>query len=53
MAATAKGPQMARIDVNIDKTTHDVFVKTCSKQGYSPKVVIERLVKKFNETGQM
>ena len=53
MAATPKGPQMQRLDVNIDKIAHDTFVKTCSKKGYSPKVVIERLIKKFNETGQM
>lgn len=53
MAATAKAPQVARLDVNIDKTTYDTFVRTCSKKGYAPKVIVERLMKKFNDTGQM
>ena len=53
MAATPKGPQMSRLDVNIDKATYDTFVKTCAQRGFSSKVIIEKLVKKFNETGQI
>ena len=53
MAATPKGPQVARLDVNIDKTTYDMFVRACSQKGFAPKIVVERLMKKFNETGQM
>lgn len=44
---------MVRLDVNIDKTTYDNFVRACSSKGYAPKIVVERLMKKFNETGQM
>ena len=53
MAATPKGPQVSRLDVNIDKTTYDTFVKTCAQKGYSSKVIVEKLLKKFNETGQI
>ena len=53
MAATPKKPQKIRIDYNIDKPIYEAFVKECVKKGYAPKVVIERLMKKFNETGQM
>ena len=53
MAATNKEPQVARLDVNIDKLTYDTFVKGCASRGYSPKVVVEKLLKKYNETGQI
>jgi hypothetical protein len=53
MAATPKGPQKARIDYNIDKPTYDQFVKSCAAKGFAPNIVVERLIKRFNETGQM
>ena len=53
MAATPKKPQKVKIDYNISKQTYDEFVKACSRKGYAPNVVVERLMKKFNETGQM
>ncbi|MEK6886278.1 MAG: hypothetical protein AABW88_00430 [Nanoarchaeota archaeon] len=53
MAATPKGPQVARLDINIDKQTYDNFVRACASKGYAPKIVVEKLLKKFNETGQM
>jgi len=53
MAATPKGPQKVRIDYNINKPTYDEFVKACGRKGYAPNVVVERLMKKFNETGQL
>lgn len=53
MAATPKKPQKFRIDYNIDKQTYDDFVKACARKGYAPNVVVERLMKKFNDTGQM
>ena len=53
MAATPKGPQVARLDVNIDKLTYDTFVRTCASKGYAPKIIVEKLLKKFNETGQV
>lgn len=53
MASTPKGPQKMRMDYNIDRGTYDSFVKSCAKKGYAPQVVLERLMKKYNETGQM
>ncbi|MEK6968687.1 MAG: hypothetical protein AABX51_08765 [Nanoarchaeota archaeon] len=52
MAASPKAPQKGRIDVNIDKAIYDLFIRNCASKGYAPSTIIERLVKKFNETGQ-
>jgi hypothetical protein len=49
MAATPKGPQKAKIDYNIDRFVYDDFVRLCSKKGYAPVVIIERLMKKYTE----
>jgi len=49
MAATPKGPQKVRIDYNIDKPTHDEFVRECSRHGFVPAVITERLMKKYIE----
>lgn len=40
-----------KIDYIIDKEVYDEFVRLCAKTQYAPKVVIERLMKKFNEAG--
>ena len=53
MAATPKKPQKVRLDYNVDKGAYDDFVKACSRKGYAPNVIVERLMKKFNDTGQM
>lgn len=53
MAATPKKPQKVRLDYNIDKQTYDEFGKNCGRKGYAPNVVVERLMKKYNETGQI
>ena len=52
MAATNKQPQKVRLDYNIDKQIYDEFVRNSSKKGYAPNVIVEKLMKKFNETGQ-
>ncbi len=52
MAATAKKPKKVRIDYNIDKQIYDDFIRNSTKIGYSPNVIVEKLMKKFNETGQ-
>ncbi|MBS3097183.1 hypothetical protein J4209_00140 [Candidatus Woesearchaeota archaeon] len=52
MASTPKGPQKMKLDYNIDRVIYDDFVRACSKRGYVPHVVIERLMKKYTETGQ-
>lgn len=51
MAATPKGPQKVRIDYNIDKPTYDDFVRLCSKKGYVPTVIVERLMKYYIQKG--
>ncbi|MFH1849620.1 MAG: hypothetical protein ABH879_05525 [archaeon] len=53
MAATPKAPKKMKIDYNIDRGIYDGFVKACSHKGYTPNVVIERLMKRYTETGQM
>jgi hypothetical protein len=53
MAGTAKAPQIARLDVNVDKATYDSFIRACTQKGFAPRTIVERLMKKFNETGQM
>ena len=53
MAASLKKPQKVKLDYNIDKDIYDIFVKSCSQKGYAAGVVVERLMKRFNETGQM
>ncbi len=52
MAATPKGPQKVRVEFNLDRPTHDDFVRACDKKGYAPVVVLEKLMKKYAETGQ-
>jgi predicted transcriptional regulator len=51
MAATPKGPQKVRIDYNIDKPTYDQFVRICSSKCYAPQIAVERMMKKFVESG--
>lgn len=52
MAASLKAPQKVRIDYNIDKEIYDNFVRACSKKGFMPNVIVERMMKKYND-GQM
>lgn len=53
MAATPKGPQKMKLDYTIDRQAYDDFIRACSHKGYAPQIVIERLMKKYIETGQM
>lgn len=52
MAATPKGPQKMKLDYNIDRDTYNVFVKKCAERGYAPQVILEKLIQKYNQTGQ-
>ena len=52
MASTTPGAQKMKIDYIIDKKVYDEFVKNCSRKGFAPQVITEKLMKKFNETGQ-
>lgn len=53
MAATPKGPQKVRIDYNIDKPTYDAFVKACGSKGYAPHIIVEKMMRRYIETGQI
>jgi len=53
MAATPKGPQKVRIDYSIDKPTYDDFVRQCSRKGYAPGIVVEKMMRRYTETGQI
>ena len=53
MAATPKAAKKMRLDYNVDRGIYDDFVKACSRKGYAPNVVIERLMKRYIDTGQM
>jgi hypothetical protein len=53
MAATPKEQQKVKLDIAIDKEIYDNFMRACSKKGYAPRTVLERLIGKYNETGQM
>ncbi len=53
MAATAPGPKKMKLDYVIDKQVYDEFVKHCSKKGFSAHVIVEKLMKRFTETGQI
>lgn len=53
MASYPPGPQKMKIDYNIAREVYDAFVKSCSRKGFAPQVVIEKLMAKFNQTGQI
>ncbi|MFA5071681.1 MAG: hypothetical protein WC511_04975 [Candidatus Pacearchaeota archaeon] len=53
MASTPPGAQKMRIDYNIDRKIYDDFVKACSRKGFAPQIIVEKLMAKFNQTGQI
>ena len=53
MASTPPGAQKMKIDYVIDRKVYDEFVKSCSRKGFAPQVIVERLMTKFNQTGQI
>ena len=53
MAATPKAPQKAKLDYNIDRAIYDDFVRMCSKKGFAPNIIVERLMKRYTDTGQV
>ena len=52
MAGKPKKAQKVDIKYAIDKQIYDEFVKMCSKKGFAAQIVVERLMKKYIETGQ-
>ena len=53
MAATPKKVKKMKLDYSVDRTTYDAFIKICVRKGYTPSNILERLMKKYTETGQM
>ncbi len=51
MASYPPGPQKMKLDYNVDRKIYDEFAKLCSRKGFALQVIIERLMKKFTETG--
>ena len=49
MAATPKKAQVIKLDYMIDKEIYDNFIRICVKTQYAPKVVVEKMIKKFND----
>jgi hypothetical protein len=50
MAATPPDPQKRRIEYNIDRKVYDDFVKMCSRKGFAPQIIVEKAMRKFNES---
>ena len=53
MAATPPGAKKRKLDYNVDQAIYDEFVKSCSRKGYAPQVILEKAMVKFNQTGQI
>ncbi|MFA6974256.1 MAG: hypothetical protein WC238_06030 [Parcubacteria group bacterium] len=53
MASTPPGAAKIKIDYILDRKTYDDFAKTCSRKGFAPQVVVEKLMRRFVETGQI
>ena len=53
MASTPKGSQKIKLDYHVDREIYDNFVRECSIKGYAPHIVIEKIMKKYIETGQI
>jgi hypothetical protein len=46
-------PRKRKLDCNIAQNIYDDFAKACSRKGFAMQVVIEKLMAKFNQTGQI
>lgn len=45
--------QKREMKCNIDRKTYDEFAKICSRKGFAMQVVVEKLMRKFIDTGQI
>jgi len=41
-----------KLDYNVDRDTYNLFVKKCAEKGYAPQIIVEKLMKRYVETGQ-
>ena len=53
MATYPPDPRKRKLDYNIAQNVYDDFVKLCSRKGFAPQVILEKLMAKFNGTGQV
>ncbi len=45
--------QKREMKCNIDRRVYDEFAKNCSRKGFAMQVVVQKLMEKFNSTGQI
>jgi hypothetical protein len=53
MASTPPSAQKMKLDYNVDRKVYDDFIKSCTRKGFAPQVIVEKLMAKFNQTGQI
>ncbi len=45
--------QKREMKCSIDRKVYDEFAKACSRKGFAMQVVVQKLMEKFNSTGQI
>jgi len=53
MATYPPDPKKRKLDFNVAQNVYDDFAKKCSHMGLAMQVVIEKMMAKFNQTGQI
>ncbi len=53
MAASLKAPQKMKLDYSVDRQIYDDFVKAVAKKGFAPQVILEKMMQKYAQTGQI
>jgi len=53
MAASNKAAQKVKLDYNIDREVYMAFAKMCNSKGFAPNVIVQKIMQKYNETGQI
>ena len=53
MASTPPDAKKRKLDYMIAQNIYDDFAKNCSRKGFAPQVILEKLMTKFNQTGQI
>jgi len=53
MAATPPDAKKRKMDYNVSQALFDEFVKSCSRKGFAPQVVLEQAMRKFVQFGQI
>ena len=45
--------QKREMKCNIDRRVYDDFAKMCSRKGFAMQVIVQKLMEKFNASGQV